>query len=140
MTTLNDQEFIAFIESGSRKLTPRTLHQLISDLPELREKFAEVVAPGFPRVHRQLWLLADFVESFAMDSNRDVPYQAAIEGAFALLYLARDVDLIPDFISEIGFTDDAAVVATVMHRHAETFEQFATARKLKWDEICPEAK
>jgi uncharacterized membrane protein YkvA (DUF1232 family) len=129
--------FIAFIENGTSRLTPKALHQLVAELPELREKFAEVQAPGFPHIHRQFSFLADVVEAFACDRERDVPYHAALEAAFALIYFSRDIDLIPDFLEEVGYTDDAAVAATVLHRHATVFARLAAARHLTWPELTP---
>jgi uncharacterized membrane protein YkvA (DUF1232 family) len=134
---VTEADFIAFIESGTKRLAPKTLHQLVAELPDVREKFAEVQAPGFPHIHRQLHFLADVVEDFACDREREMPYQAALEAAFALIYFSRDIDLIPDFLEEVGYTDDAAVAATVLHRHATVFAKLAAARNLTWPELAP---
>jgi uncharacterized membrane protein YkvA (DUF1232 family) len=135
---LTSADFVEFIEANAAKITPRVLAALVSELPDLRDKFPEVNAPGFPKVHRQLWFLAEVVEAFALEREQDFPFRAAIEAAFALLYFARDIDLIPDFLSEIGYTDDAAVVATVMLRNADAYAAYAAAASLDWDEFRPE--
>lgn len=134
---ITEADFIAFIESGSRRITPAALHRLVAELPELREKFPSVQAPGYPHIHRQLAFLADLIEDIAGDRLRDVPFYTAIEGAFALIYFARDVDLIPDFLDEVGYTDDAAIVATVLHRHEEVFRHLAQDRRLTWPALIP---
>jgi uncharacterized membrane protein YkvA (DUF1232 family) len=134
---LTSADFVEFIEANAAKVTPRVLAALVSELPDLRDKFPEVSAPGFPKMHRQLWFLGEVVEAFALQREQDFPFRAAVEAAFALLYFARDIDLIPDFLSEIGYTDDAAVVATVLLRNADVFAAYAAAASLDWEEFRP---
>jgi uncharacterized membrane protein YkvA (DUF1232 family) len=43
------------------------------------------------------------------------------ETAFALGYTAKEADIIPDFVPEIGYADDSLIVHTVLERHQELF-------------------
>ncbi|MEA3208980.1 MAG: hypothetical protein QOE70_2037 [Chthoniobacter sp.] len=135
-TLLNSAEFPAFVARGAAKITPATLHRLHAVLPDLREKFPEVHAPGFPNAPAQFEFLAKVIEAFASDRYRDLTYAAAGEAAFALLYLARDIDLIPDGVEEIGYLDDAMVAATVLQLHAAEFGKFARRQGLDWSQIA----
>ena len=47
---------------------------------------------------------------------------AAIGGA--ILYVASPVDLLPDFLFPIGYTDDIAVIGIVMSRLADEIEKY----------------
>jgi uncharacterized membrane protein YkvA (DUF1232 family) len=122
---LKSEEFAAFVQRGGAEVTPATLHRLAALLPELREKFAEIHAPGFPAAPAQFSFLALVVEAVATDAYRDLSYGAIGEAAFALLYLSRDVDIIPDMVEDIGYLDDAAVAAQVIQRHAAEFGEFS---------------
>jgi uncharacterized membrane protein YkvA (DUF1232 family) len=125
-------DFDEFVESGGRKVTPATLQRLAIVLPDLREKFNSVSAPGFSKAPAQLEFFARVVEAVAADSYRDLSYAAIGEAAFALLYLARDVDIIPDCIERLGYLDDAAVAATVIERNAAEFVGFASHTGSDW--------
>jgi len=123
---LGSAEFEQFVERGGGKVTPATVHRLAVLLPELREKFTSIQAPGFPKAPAQFEFLARVVDAVAGDSYRDLSYAAIGEAAFALLYLARDVDIIPDCVEGVGYLDDAAVAAAVIARNAAEFADFAS--------------
>jgi uncharacterized membrane protein YkvA (DUF1232 family) len=130
-------DFAEFISSNSAKVTPATVHELFLRLPELREKVATIEAPGFPLASEQFAFLADVVENFATERLPDFPLVAASEAAFALMYLDRSVDLIPDSVGPLGFTDDAAVAATVLLRNSAPFEEVARDQGKDWAKIAP---
>ena len=58
---------------------------------------------------RLLWLL---LRDFTQGRYR-LPWRAVAAVAAAALYVVSPIDLIPDFLGPIGFTDDALVVALV---------------------------
>lgn len=134
---LKSAEFAAFVQRGGAEVTPATLHRLAALLPELRAKFPEVQAPGFPAAPAQLAFLALVVEAAAADTFRDVSYGAISEAAFALLYLAREVDIIPDIVEDIGYLDDAAVAGMVLQRHAAEFGKISAHLGGDWESIDP---
>lgn len=131
-TLIARTDFDEFVESGGRKVTPATLQRLALLLPDLREKFNSVIAPGFKNAPAQFEFAACIVEAVAADSYRDLSYAAIGEAAFALLYLSRAVDIIPDCIDRLGYLDDAAVVATVLERNAVEFARFASHTGGDW--------
>jgi len=136
---LGSAEFEQFVERGGSKVTPATIFRLALLLPELREKFASVQAPGFSKAPAQFEFLARVVDAVAQDSYRDLSYAAIGEAAFALLYLARDVDIIPDCVEDIGYLDDAAVAAAVIARNAAEFAKFAPHADYDFAAIGPAA-
>ncbi len=123
---INRAEFNEFVEASARKVTPATVQRLAILLPDLRQRFAAVQVPGYTHAPAQLEFLARVVEAVASDSYRDLSFGAMGEAAFALLYLIREVDVIPDCVEGIGFVDDAAVAATVIERNACEFLKFAS--------------
>lgn len=134
---LGSAEFGSFVERGGSRVTPATLHRLAALLPELRERFPHIEAPGFPAIVAQLNFVALVIETVAADKYRDLSYGAIGEAAFALLYLSRDVDLIPDSVERIGYLDDAAVTALVVQRHAAEFGEFASHLGCDWHGLAP---
>ena len=129
---IDESDFIHFIESGARRLTPRQVQQLVSDLPDLTPEFTKMRDSAYPGTERQLHLLALLVEAVWTDRYRDMSYGAALEAAFALSYFHRAEDLIPDSIEGIGLIDDAAIVATIFARNTPEFEAFARETRTEW--------
>jgi uncharacterized membrane protein YkvA (DUF1232 family) len=134
-----DPEFTQFIEHGTARLTPRMLAQMVAEMPDIREKFPELEAAGFPQTRAQLAFLADIVERSVLQDPLycDLPCSAALEAAFALQYFHRAIDLIPDSLGALGYTDDAVVVTRVLARHGEAFEQLAGKLRRDWSTISP---
>ena len=126
---LTGADFIAFIICGASRLTPAEVQQLVSDLPDLRERFGCLREAGYPDAEQQLLFLSQVVELVWTDRYRDMPYGAAIEAAFAVSYFAREGDLIPDTLGAIGLIDDIAVAQTVLLRNVAAFEAFSVTTK-----------
>jgi len=57
---------------------------------------------------RLLWMV---LSDYANGAYRKVPWKAVVGLAAAVLYVVSPIDLIPDFLVPIGFTDDVLVVA-----------------------------
>lgn len=134
---IDETDFFQFIEAGARRLSPREVHQLVSDLPEITAGFPKLRGSDFPEVEKQIAFLSALVESVWTERYRDISYGAALEAAFAVAYFHRAEDLIPDSIEGIGLLDDAAIVQTVLVRNAAAFETFAETNRLDWAGLLP---
>ena len=124
-----------YVEQCSALLTPEKLDELRAKLPLLNLRFAAIAVPQFPHLRQQLKLLADFFEDTEdrvflawSDASRK-------ETAFALAYTAKETDIIPDFIPEIGYADDSIIVRTVLSRHEDIFRDYCRFRKIRWSKI-----
>lgn len=135
--TITAADFHEFITKHAGEINPRKIRELVSRLPAMRAKFREVETPAFPRTPAQLDLLADAVEAFASGINEELPLVAAAEAAFAINYLNRNVDVVPDVIPELGFADDATIAALVLARNEVAFRRFAAAKGVEWENIAP---
>ena len=124
-----------YVEQRAMLLTPGQLERLRADLPLLNVRFAAIGVPQFPHLQRQLKLLADFFEDTAdgvFQAGSDASWK---ETAFALGYTAKETDIIPDFIPEIGYADDSLIVRAVLSRHEEIFHDYCRFRKIRWSGI-----
>ena len=71
--------------------------------------------------------------------KRDIPLKAKATIIGALGYLILPIDLIPDFIPLLGFTDDAAAIAvalSVVNNYLD--DEVNTQAKAKFDSIFGE--
>jgi uncharacterized membrane protein YkvA (DUF1232 family) len=121
-----------FVEHGGRMLGPADAAGLTSGLGDLREKVS-AMRGEHPQLARQLELLISYFET----NPWNPPEKVRNETIFALLYAAKDTDLMPDDMPEVGYLDDIAVTESVLMRHAGTFERFCAAKGMNWAELKP---
>ena len=126
-----DEDMNQFVTHGASKITPRELEEVVRAIPTLRAEWtAQVDHEAFPKLAEQLDFLARLVEDFEAGLEKDLPYEAVSEAAFALVYFHREIDIIPDFIPGIGYADDAAVVETVLNRNDAVFTHYAEEKRI----------
>jgi uncharacterized membrane protein YkvA (DUF1232 family) len=121
-----------YVEWRAARLTPEQLAELRTDLPLLKDRFVAIVVPQFPHLQQQLKLLADFFEDTADGVFPGGSDASRMETAFALRYAAQEIDIIPDFVPEIGYADDSLIVRTVLSRHQDIFRDYCHFRKILW--------
>jgi uncharacterized membrane protein YkvA (DUF1232 family) len=121
------QDVEKFILEGARRITPVRLERMIRLLPEIRLAATQVTE--FPQIPDQVEFLAQLIEDFYSGLSPDIPYTAIAEAAFALSYLRKGIDIIPDSISGVGYADDAAIINGVFETYKQPFLDYVLARK-----------
>jgi uncharacterized membrane protein YkvA (DUF1232 family) len=124
-----------YIEERAALFTPEHLDDLQAELPLLNLQFAAITVPQFPHLQQQLKLLTDFLEDTADGVFPAGSEASRKETAFALHYTAKEVDIIPDSVPEIGYADDSLIVRTVLSRHQDIFRDYCHFRKIRWSKI-----
>ena len=124
-----------YVEHRAALLTPEHLDALQAELPLLSLQFAAITVPQFQHLQQQLKLLADFFEDTADGVFPAGSDALRKETAFALRYTAKETDIIPDFVPEIGYADDSLIVRTVLSRHQDVFHDYCRFRKIRWSKI-----
>ena len=134
MNYVSDEAFNleGFVEHGGRMQGARELGQLKSGLADLAKKI-DALRDEHPQFARQLEFLVDY---FATDPWNQ-PDKVRNETIFALLYAAKEMDLLPDDMPDVGYLDDAAVAESVLGRHAWFFERYCAAKDIDWTEVKP---
>lgn len=118
--------------SSSRHLTP--MHFDLTSLPTVRRQPDErTFWRKLGRVLARIPFAEDLVAVWycALDSATPVHVRALLWGAVA--YFILPTDFVPDYLAGLGFSDDAAVIATVMSllgRHLTPRHRAAAAAKL----------
>ena len=132
-------EIVQYVHHGAAQVTPKIIDGIHRKLPMLKLEFAQVNAPKFPHLVEQLEFLADVVEDFVEGADKDVPYFAVAEAAFALAYAHKQCDLIPDSNVQFGYADDSAVVRAVLMENEKVLAAYAKRHKLNWNRVTVKA-
>lgn len=106
-----------YIAQEAVHVTAEKLRQLAGMTCQMREKLTTEQARQHFDLHEGTDVLVRVLESEAVANCKDPLPVWLAEAGVAASYLLKGVDLIPDWIPEIGLTDDARVVARVLARN-----------------------
>ena len=126
-------ELRAFVKEQAAKFTHDDIVELASRLPALREQFSCIPTLEYPQLAEQYEFFALIVGDCSERVDCKVPAVCQREAAFALLYLEKHGDLLPDDAPGIGLTDDQAVVATVLHKHRDALRACPRGYLFRWE-------
>lgn len=128
-------EIVNFVIKNASKITPAVLEKMLRELPMWKVEFTQIRPPNYPHLSIQLQFLADVIEDFIEGVEKHLPYYAIAEAAFALIYVHRKSDIIPDFLPIIGYGDDSSVVRSVLIRYEKEFAAYASRNGFNWGAI-----
>ncbi|PSR52952.1 DUF1232 domain-containing protein [Adhaeribacter arboris] len=82
-------------------------------LKEAYDKLVDVKSSqsGFAQIKEVFFTFFRLVRAYANGSYRQIPTRALVLGLATLLYLVMPIDIIPDFLPLIGYSDDLSVIA-----------------------------
>ncbi len=114
-----------FVLRGGQTITAGRMEEFRRALPEAKRKLAELSAPEFPHLKLQGEFLVRYAEQVLEGFYPCSDLPAIAETIFALDYLFKDADIIPDSVPGQGLADDSQVVRAVLASHTAEFKSFA---------------
>jgi uncharacterized membrane protein YkvA (DUF1232 family) len=94
----------------ARDITPETVGASAEDARRFLERppwYARAAPASIALKLRLLWMVA---KDYANGSYRRLPWKAVAAVVAAIVYVISPIDLIPDFLVPIGWTDDLLVL------------------------------
>jgi uncharacterized membrane protein YkvA (DUF1232 family) len=129
-------DLVAFVKEGSQHITLGDFTKLEAAMPEIRREIARIrKGSELPHLADHLDFLSDVVIDFVSGNFSDLPCVAAAEVAFALQYFVRAVDIIPDFIPDIGLIDDATIALIALQGHEKALRKHPSADRVDWSAL-----
>ncbi len=128
-------EIKKFVHHGASKVTRRIVEGIHKKLPMLKMEFSQINAPKYPHLVNQLEFLADAIEDYMEGADKDLPMGVIAETAFALAYVHKQTDLIPDCIPEFGYADDSSVVRCVLMENEKALREYADRHDMNWKTV-----
>ena len=128
-----------FVIRGGQTVTAGQMDAFRRKLPFLKVKAEMLDVPEFPHLKRQTNFLVRYAEDVLDGAYPCSDLQAIAETVFALGYLLKEVDIIPDSVPGMGLADDSVVLRAVLMGHEEEFRAFAKKEDLDFSAVTTEA-
>jgi len=110
---------------GGQTVTAGEMDAFRRKLPFLKVKAETLDAVEYPHLKEQTRFLVRYAEDVLDGVYPCSDLQAIAETVFALGYLLKDVDIIPDTVPGKGLCDDSLVLRAVLSSHQEELQAFA---------------
>ena len=128
-----------FVMRGGQTVTAGQMDAFRRQLPFLKVKAEIMDVPELPHLKPQTNFLVRYAEDVLDGAYPCSDLQAITETVFALSYLLKEVDIIPDSVPHMGLADDSAVLRAVLIGHESEFRAFAKKCELDFDSVTTEA-
>lgn len=125
-----------YVVQGGQAVTAGEVASFRRQLAVYKLKAETLEAAGQSRLREQASFLLRYIEDVLDDAYVPADFSALPEAIFAMKYLAKGVDIIPDCMPG-GYSDDAAVLKAVFDGHADELATFARTSGLNLAEIFP---
>ena len=113
-----------FVVQGGQAITAGQVDTFRQQLAIYKLKAETLEAAGETRLREQTSFLLRYVEDVLDDVYVSNDFSALPESIFAVRYVAKGVDIIPDIVPGFGFSDDVAVVGAVFTGHEAEFRAY----------------
>ena len=85
--------------------------------------------PGVGNLLSDIPLLVSFLKSYVSGEYKEIPFNSIVVVIATLLYVVSPIDIIPDMIPGIGFTDDAMAVTFCIKMIHDDLEKYKAWRE-----------
>jgi len=120
-----------FVEHGGRRMTREDLEAVLRDRDRLTARVREFSA--LSRFEKEVALAIALLRDHRSGAYRIFPFWSLGIITFALQYVLKPVDIIPDVLPEIGQLDDAAVLShglAMVTRELHAYKVWKMANRL----------
>ncbi|MFZ4589627.1 MAG: YkvA family protein [Ignavibacteria bacterium] len=110
---MKTEEILDSFNSSVNNVDDAKINQVLGKEKAIEEKRSKLNPMKFFMLFKQVKLAFEMLKDYKQKKYKNVPWKAIAMIVTALVYFLNPIDLIPDFMGVIGFTDDAIVLAFV---------------------------
>jgi uncharacterized membrane protein YkvA (DUF1232 family) len=110
---MKTEDILESFSSSTKNIDDKRLNEVLNKETIIEEKRKKLNPIKFFMLFKQVKLAFEMLKDYKQKKYRNVPWKAITMIVAALVYFLNPIDLIPDFMGVIGFTDDAIVLAFV---------------------------
>ena len=120
-------------------ITPAITERVLRNLPFWKVEFTQMGASQFPHLAAQLEFLADVVEDFAENADKEIPLCTVAQAVFALTYVHKKAGIIPGLSIDLSKADNSSVVRAVLIQNERALSTYAARHGVEWATVTSRA-
>ncbi len=130
---MKKEEIEKTFSSSAEKIDVKKMDEVLGREKAFEEKRSKLNTKKFFMLFKQVKLGFEMLKDYKKKNYRSVPWKAIAIITAAIIYFINPMDLMPDFMGLIGFTDDAIVLAFVFNSLREELIKYC-----EWKGLNPE--
>jgi uncharacterized membrane protein YkvA (DUF1232 family) len=127
---MEKEEIIDKFSSAVNKIDDKKVDEVLSKEEIIEKKRNKLNPAKFFMLFKQVKLAFEMLKDYKKKNYRNVPWKTIAIVTAAILYFLNPIDLIPDFMGLLGFTDDAIVLGFVFNSIREELVKYCNWRGL----------
>ena len=131
---MKKEEIEKAFSGTASQIDDRKIDEVIRKEKAFEEKRNKLNTKKFFMLFKQVKLGFEMLKDYKKRNYRNVPWKAIAIITAAIVYFINPMDLVPDFLGLIGFTDDAIVLAFVFNSLRDELVKYCEWRGLNPEE------
>lgn len=131
---MKKEEIEKAFSGTASKIDDKKIDEVIRKEKVFEEKRSKLNTKKFFMLFKQVKLGFEMLKDYKKRNYRNVPWKAIAIITAAIVYFINPMDLVPDFMGLIGFTDDAIVLAFVFNSLRDELVKYCEWRGLNPEE------
>lgn len=127
---MEKEEIIDKFSSAVNKIDDKKVDEVLSKEDIIEQKRKKLNPAKFFMLFKQVKLAFEMLKDYKKKNYKNVPWKTIAIITAAILYFLNPIDLIPDFMGLLGFTDDAIVLGFVFNSIREELIKYCNWRGL----------
>ena len=127
---MEKEEIIDKFSSAVNKIDDKKVDEVLSKEEIIEKKRNKLNPAKFFMLFKQVKLAFEMLKDYKKKNYKNVPWKTIAIVTAAILYFLNPIDLIPDFMGLLGFTDDAIVLGFVFNSIREELIKYCNWRGL----------
>jgi uncharacterized membrane protein YkvA (DUF1232 family) len=127
---MEKEEIIDKFSSSVNNIDDKKVDEVLNKEEIIEHKRKKLNPQKFFMLFKQVKLAFEMLKDYKKKNYKNIPWKTIALVTAAILYFLNPIDLIPDFMGFLGFTDDAIVLGFVFNSIREELIKYCNWRGL----------